>query len=103
MCRGRCPWSGIGVAGVSIHRRAAAAFSGVSTLFLLNAVTDDEFTQAIITLSAAREAGVERVVYVSVFYVDRTMNVPHFAVSGAEPMLRQMGFDATDVAADLLS
>lgn len=73
-----------------------AAFNGVRTLFLLNAVTGDEFTQAIITLNIAREAGVERVVYLSVFDADRAVNVPHFAVKyGAERMLREMGFSAT--------
>ncbi|MDK4700878.1 NmrA/HSCARG family protein [Rhizobium sp. CNPSo 4062] len=72
------------------------AFHGVSTLFLLNAVTGDEFAQAIITLNIAREAGVERVVYLSVFEADRAVNVPHFAVKfGAERMLVQMGFSAT--------
>jgi uncharacterized protein YbjT (DUF2867 family) len=72
------------------------AFAGVSTLFLLNAVTGDEFTQAIIALNVAREAGVERVVYLSVIHADRFSNVPHFAVkSGAERMLEQMGFSAT--------
>ncbi|MCQ8780714.1 SDR family oxidoreductase [Mangrovibrevibacter kandeliae] len=72
------------------------AFEGVRTLFLLNAVTGDEFAQAIITLNVAREAGVERVVYLSVFDADRAVNVPHFAVkSGAERMLVQMGFSAT--------
>ncbi|EJU15041.1 NmrA family protein [Sphingomonas sp. LH128] len=73
-----------------------SAFKGVSTLFLLNAVTGDEFTQAIITLNIARESGVERVVYLSVFGADRSVNVPHFAVkSGAERMLEQMDFSAT--------
>jgi len=73
-----------------------AAFDGVTTLFLLNAVTGDEFTQAIITLNIAREAGVERVVYQSVFDADGAVNVPHFAVkSGAERMLARMGFSAT--------
>lgn len=73
-----------------------SAFAGVRTLFLLNAVTGDEFTQAIITLNVAREAGVDRVVYLSVFNADRAVNVPHFAVkSGAERMLQQMGFSAT--------
>jgi uncharacterized protein YbjT (DUF2867 family) len=72
------------------------AFDGVTTLFLLNAVTGDEFTQAIITLNVAREAGVERVVYLSVIHADRFSNVPHFAVkAGAERMLEQMGFSAT--------
>ncbi|MDR6955458.1 uncharacterized protein YbjT (DUF2867 family) [Ancylobacter sp. 3268] len=73
-----------------------SAFDGVRTLFLLNAVTGDEFTQALITLNIAREAGVERVVYLSVFDADRAVNVPHFAVKfGAERMLGQMGFSAT--------
>ncbi|MDO3381609.1 SDR family oxidoreductase [Gilvimarinus algae] len=72
------------------------AFNGVSSLFLLNAVTGDEFTQALITLNIAREAGVERVVYLSVFDADKAVNVPHFAVKyGAERMLEQMGFSAT--------
>lgn len=72
------------------------AFAGVRTLFLLNAVAGDEFTQAIIALNIAREAGVERVVYLSVFEADRAVNVPHFAVKfGAERMLETMGFSAT--------
>ncbi len=72
------------------------AFNGVRTLFLLNAVAGDEFTQAIIALNIAREAGVERVVYLSVFDADRAVNVPHFAVKfGAERMLEAMGFGAT--------
>jgi uncharacterized protein YbjT (DUF2867 family) len=72
------------------------AFTGVSTLFLLNAVAADEFTQALITLNIARESGVERVVYLSVIHSDRFVNVPHFAVKlGAERMIEQMGFSAT--------
>ena len=72
------------------------AFAGVSTLFLLNAVTGDEFTQALITLNIARESGVERIVYLSVFGADSAVNVPHFAVKfGAERMLAAMGFGAT--------
>ena len=72
------------------------AFTGVNTLFLLNAVAGDEFTQALITLNIAREAGVERVVYLSVIHSDRFVNVPHFAVKfGAERMIERMGFSAT--------
>jgi uncharacterized protein YbjT (DUF2867 family) len=73
-----------------------AAFNGVDTLFLLNAVAGDEFTQALVTLNVARESGVERVVYLSVLHADRFVNVPHFAVKlGAERMIEQMGFSAT--------
>ena len=72
------------------------AFSGVSTLFLLNAVASDEFTQALIALNLAREAGVERIVYLSVIHSDVYVNVPHFAGKfGVERMLEQMNFNAT--------
>jgi uncharacterized protein YbjT (DUF2867 family) len=72
------------------------AFTGVNTLFLLNAVAGDEFTQALIALNIAREQGVERVVYLSVIHSDHFVNVPHFAVkSGAERMIERMGFGAT--------
>ncbi|RQT13216.1 SDR family oxidoreductase [Burkholderia contaminans] len=72
------------------------AFAGVRTLFLLNGVAGDEFTQALIALNLAREARIERLVYLSVMHADRFVNVPHFAVkSGAERMIEQMGFGAT--------
>ena len=72
------------------------AFSGVSTLFLLNAVVPDEFTQALIALNVAREAGIERIVYLSVIHSDLYVNVPHFAGKfGVERMIEQMGLNAT--------
>lgn len=76
------------------------AFDGVSALFLLNAVTPDEFTQALVALNLAREAGVERVVYLSVIHSDVYVNVPHFAGKfGVERLIEQMsaqpGFSAT--------
>src|SRR5205809_488326 len=42
------------------------AFEEVSTLFLLNAVVPDEFTQALVALNLARDAGVKKLVYLSV-------------------------------------
>ncbi len=89
--------------GVELHQgdqldvdALRAAFNGVSTLFLLNAVAADEFTQALVTLNVAREAGVKRVVYLSVIHSDRYVNVPHFAGKyGVEHMIEQMGFSAT--------
>ncbi|MBN6110987.1 SDR family oxidoreductase [Xanthomonas bonasiae] len=72
------------------------AFSGVSTLFLLNAVVADEYTQALIALNVAREAGIERFVYLSVIHSDLYVNVPHFAGKyGVERMIEQMGLNAT--------
>ncbi|MBZ9733057.1 NmrA/HSCARG family protein [Mesorhizobium sp. CA18] len=73
-----------------------SAFSGVSTLFLLNAVVPDEFTQALIALNLAREAGIERIVYLSVIHGELYANVPHFAGKLAvERMIEQMGVNAT--------
>ncbi|KVE77888.1 SDR family oxidoreductase [Burkholderia vietnamiensis] len=72
------------------------AYSGVRTLFLLNGVAGDEFTQALIALNLARDAGIERVVYLSVLHANRFVDVPHFAVKfGAERMIEQLGFSAT--------
>jgi uncharacterized protein YbjT (DUF2867 family) len=73
-----------------------SAFAGVSTLFLLNAVVPDEFTQALIALNLARAAGIERIVYLSVIHSDRYVNVPHFAGKHAvERMIEQLGLSAT--------
>ena len=55
-----------------------AALAKAQTLFLLNAVTPDEVTQALLTLNLAREAGIERIVYFSVLHSDLYTNVPHF-------------------------
>ena len=56
-----------------------AALQGVDTLFLLNAVVPDETTQALVTLDLAREAGLKRIVYLSVFNSAVFGDVPHFA------------------------
>ena len=55
------------------------ALQGVDTLFLLNAVIPDETTQALVTLDLAREAGIQRIVYFSVFNSTLFDDVPHFA------------------------
>ena len=73
-----------------------SAMAGVSTLFLLNGVVADEYTQALVALAVAREAGIERIVYLSVIHSDVYVNVPHFAGKfGVERMIEQMGLNAT--------
>jgi uncharacterized protein YbjT (DUF2867 family) len=73
-----------------------AALRGVDTLFLLNAVTPDEVTQALIALSVAREAGIERIVYFSVFNSETFTDVPHFTSKYAvERMIEQFDLPAT--------
>jgi uncharacterized protein YbjT (DUF2867 family) len=75
-----------------------AALSSVRTLFLLNAVTPDEVTQALIALNLAREAGIERVVYLSVIHADKYTNVPHFT---SKHTVERM-IDSLDMAATVL-
>ncbi len=73
-----------------------AAIAKASTLFLLNAVTPDELTQAILTLSLARETGVKGIVYLSVFHSDVFTDVPHFAGKYAvERMIEDCDLPAT--------
>jgi len=73
-----------------------AALRSVRTLFLLNAVTPDEATQALNALNLARESGIERVVYLSVIHADKYTNVPHFAGKYAvERMIESLDIPAT--------
>jgi uncharacterized protein YbjT (DUF2867 family) len=73
-----------------------AALSSVRTLFLLNAVTPDEVTQALVALSLAREAGVERIVYLSVIHADKFTDVPHFTGKHTvERMIESLDIPAT--------
>ena len=73
-----------------------AALPSVRTLFLLNAVTPDEVTQALVALNLAREAGIERIVYLSVIHADRYVNVPHFTGKHTvERMIERLDIPAT--------
>lgn len=72
------------------------ALQGVSTLFLLNAVSTQELTEAVLTLNLARDAGVKRLVYFSVFNGEPFTDVPHFTSKHAiERMIAQAGIPAT--------
>ncbi|ROM61884.1 NmrA family transcriptional regulator [Pseudomonas brassicacearum] len=72
------------------------ALASVRTLFLLNAVVPDEVTQALITLNLAREAGIERIVYLSVIHADKFTSVPHFTGKHTvERMIESLDMPAT--------
>ncbi len=73
-----------------------AALSGIDTLFMLNAVVPDELTQALIALDLARDAGIKRVVYFSVFNGEIFTDVPHFSGKfTVERMIEQFDMPAT--------
>ena len=76
-----------------------AALQGVSTLFLLAPNVADELTQAMLTLTVAREAGVKGIVYLSVFGGDSyaellgmtILRAPGFTIrGGTREILRGM-------------
>ncbi|KAF1041995.1 MAG: NAD(P)H azoreductase [Herbaspirillum frisingense] len=84
------------VGDMSSPKSMRAALSSVRTLFLLNAVTPDEVTQALMTLNLAREAGIERIVYLSVIHADRYTDVPHFTGKHTvERMIESLALSAT--------
>ncbi|HWU78253.1 MAG TPA: NmrA/HSCARG family protein [Rhodanobacter sp.] len=73
-----------------------AALKGVDTLFLLNMVVADEVTQAISALNLAREAGIQRIVYLSVLNSDTYTDVPHFTGKyTVERMIEQFDLPVT--------
>ncbi|WP_144140057.1 NmrA family NAD(P)-binding protein [Paraburkholderia sp. BCC1884] len=70
--------------------------TGVSTLFLLAPNAADELTQALQTLSVARDAGVKGVVYLSVFKGADYVDVPHFTGKyTVERMIEHLDMPAT--------
>jgi len=72
------------------------ALKGVSSLFLLVPNGPDELTQAINTLSLARDARVRGIVYLSVTRSDIYTDVPHFTAKySVERMIEQLNLPAT--------
>jgi uncharacterized protein YbjT (DUF2867 family) len=82
--------------GLSDIDGVRAALQRVSTLFLLAPNAPDELTQAMLTLDAARAAGVKGVVYLSVFKGEAYADVPHFASKmTVERMIHAAGLPVT--------
>lgn len=72
------------------------AMAGVRTLFLLNALAPDEVTQSLQALNVVREAGVQRIVYLSVVHADLYTQVPHFTGKlSVERMIEALDLPAT--------
>jgi uncharacterized protein YbjT (DUF2867 family) len=64
-----------------------AAMSGVEAVFLLSPVVPDELNVTISALNLIREAHIKSVAYLSVFQVEETPDVPHFAAKYAAERL----------------
>ncbi|MCQ8241482.1 SDR family oxidoreductase [Rhizosaccharibacter radicis] len=73
-----------------------SALRGVRTLFLLVPNVADELTQALLALDAAQSAGIERIVYLSVFNSELFDDVPHYASKYlVERAIERRGLGAT--------
>jgi uncharacterized protein YbjT (DUF2867 family) len=55
-----------------------AAFDGIDSVFLLNAVGLNETDEGLLAVSAAKAAEVKRIVYLSVFMPPGSERIPHF-------------------------
>lgn len=72
------------------------AMQGIDNLFLLNAVSPEELTQALIVYGMAKRLGVKHLTYLSVFKVEQFRDVPHFASKLAvENAVREFGISYT--------
>ena len=56
-----------------------AAMDGVEAVFLLSPVVPDELNVTISALNLCREAKIKAIAFLSVFRVEETADVPHFA------------------------
>lgn len=72
------------------------AFDGAEGVFLLNALTRNETQQGLAAVEAAKKAGVQQIVYMSVARIDEGKNIPHFATKiPVEKAVRQSGMAYT--------
>lgn len=71
-------------------------FNGVEGVFLLNPVSQTEASEALMAITAMRQAGVQRVVYLSVHQVGKAAWLPHFGAKvGVEAALKVSGIPYT--------
>lgn len=81
---------------VTDMRSMRRALKNVDTLFLLNPVVADELNRALLCLDLALEAGIERVVYLSMFNADIFLDCPHACAKYAtELMIHKLKIPAT--------
>lgn len=84
------------VGDLTSPRELGPVVDGVDKLFLLNAVSPTETQEGLSALEWARQAGVRKLVYLSVQHVERAPHIPHFGGKFAiETAIRESGLDYT--------
>ncbi len=69
-----------------------SVFQGVDAVFLLNAVSLTEGSEGLMAVTGMRDAGVKRIVYLSVQEVDKAAWLPHFGSKvGVEEAIKRSG------------
>ncbi len=85
-----------GVIGDLLDPSTLGVFAGMDAVFLLNPVSTTESFEGLLGVNGAREAGVKRLVYLSVHDVDRAPHLPHFGSKiGIEAAVKQSGMQYT--------
>ena len=94
--------AGLG-AGVEAHKgdllepkSLAGLYDGVDGAFIINAVSVTESQEGLTALTAAKLAGLKKIVYLSVQHVDKAPYLPHFGSKlGIEMAIKQSGIPFT--------
>jgi len=67
-----------GVIGDLLDPSTLGVFAGMESVFLINPVSTTESFEGLLGVNGARDAGVKRIVYLSVHNLDRAPHLPHF-------------------------
>jgi uncharacterized protein YbjT (DUF2867 family) len=92
----KLPTGVTGVIGDLLDPSTLGVFSGMEAVFLLNPVSTTESFEGLLGVSGARDAGVKRIVYMSVHHLDRAPHLPHFGGKiGTEAAVMKSGMEYT--------
>ncbi len=87
-----------GVIGDLLDPSTLGVFSGMDAVFLLNPVSTTETFEGLLGVNGARDAGVKRIVYLSVHDLESAPHLPHFGGKIAvEAAVRKSGMQYTIV------
>jgi uncharacterized protein YbjT (DUF2867 family) len=87
-----------GLFGDLLDPSSLGVFAGMDAVFLLNPVSTTETFEGLLGVNGARDAGVKRMVYLSVHHLDRAPHLPHFGGKiGIEAAVMKSGMEYTIV------
>jgi len=87
-----------GVIGDLLDPSTLGVFAGMESVFLINPVSTTESFEGLLGVNGARDAGVKRIVYLSVHNLDRAPHLPHFGGKiGIEAAVMKSGMEYTIV------